>query len=100
ATLKEMIEALKKAQKKLQASKNLPPPQGTPPNPSLIDILAELKMIRAMQVRVNTRMHTYGEKYTGEQAAEPDIQKELAELAQRQLKIFDVPTNIYRGKNK
>jgi len=63
-------------------------------------LLAELKMIRAMQVRVNTRTRVYGEKYTGEQAADPDIQGELANLAQRQMKILDVTNNIYKGKNR
>jgi hypothetical protein len=99
AALKDMIEALKKAQ---QDMKNQPsqPSQSQPQNQKLIDLLAELKMIRAMQVRVNSRTKVYGQKYTGEQAADPDIQKELAELAQRQLKIFDVTNNIAKGKNQ
>src|SRR5262249_32896773 len=48
ATLKDMIEALKKAR---QDNKNPPPPpgpSGPPPDQKLIDLLAELKMIRAM----------------------------------------------------
>ena len=57
-------------------------------------------MIRAMQVRVNSRTKVYAQKYTGEQASEPDIQKELGELAQRQMKIFDVTNNIAKGKNQ
>jgi len=98
-TLKEMIEALKKAQQQIQANRS----QGTPnpnPNQKLIDLLAELKMIRSLQIRVNSRTKVYGEKYQGEQAAEPDIVKELGDLAQRQQKIFEVTDNIYRGKNK
>jgi hypothetical protein len=98
-TLKEMIEALKKAQQKLQ-NKPSQAQSGQPPDQRLIDLLAELKMIRSMQVRVNTRTRVYGEKYVGEQADEADIQRELADLAQRQLKIFDITNNIYRGKNR
>jgi len=67
---------------------------------SLIDLIAELKMIRSMQVRVNSRTITYGQQYQGEQAADSDIQKELAQLGQRQLKIFEVTNNIARGRNK
>jgi hypothetical protein len=98
AALKDMIEALKKAQQDLKSQGQGQP--GQPQNQKLIDLLAELKMIRAMQVRVNSRTKVYGQKYTGEQAGEPDIQKELEELAQRQLKIFDVTNNIAKGKNQ
>jgi hypothetical protein len=98
-TLKEMIEALKKAQQNIQARKSQGG-QSPPLNQKFIDLLAELKMIRAMQVRVNTRTRVYGEKYTGDQAADPDIQGELANLAQRQMKILDVTNNIYKGKNR
>jgi hypothetical protein len=98
-TLKEMIESLKKAQQNAQARKSQGG-QSPPLNQKFIDLLAELKMIRAMQVRVNTRTRVYGEKYTGEQAADPDIQGELANLAQRQMKILDVTNNIYKGKNR
>ena len=102
-TLKDMIEALKKAQQEQQAKKSQPSPP-PPPQPNqkdpLIDLLAELKMIRAMQVRVNSRTKTYGDQYTGEQAKAPEIVKELNNLADRQKKIFDVTTNISKGKNR
>src|SRR5438105_12639871 len=94
AMLKEMIEALKKAQSAGGGGGG----GGKPQNQSLIDLLAELKMIRSMQIRVNLRTATYGRQYPGEQANDPDIQKELQNLADRQLKIFDVTNNIARGK--
>jgi hypothetical protein len=100
ATLKEMIEALKKAQKQMQANKGQSQPNPKPPNQKLIDLIAELKMIRSLQVRINSRTKVYAEKYQGEQAAEPDIQKELTDLAGRQLKVTEVTDNIYREKNK
>jgi hypothetical protein len=49
---------------------------------------------------VNNRTTTYGRQYPGEQAADPDIVKELGGLAQRQQKIFEVTNKIARGKNK
>ncbi|HEV8062954.1 MAG TPA: hypothetical protein VGP68_23945 [Gemmataceae bacterium] len=101
ATLKEMVEALKKAQQDMQNKKQQQPGAGQQQsNQNLIDILAELKMIRSMQIRVNSRTTTYGRQYTGEQAANPDIQRELENLAERQKKIFDVTNSIARGKNR
>jgi hypothetical protein len=102
AVLREMIDALKKAQKQLQENRNNPNQNQQNPNQNqkLLDQIAELKMIRSMQLRVNSRTKVYGDKYQGEQTAEPDIQKELMDLAMRQQKIYDVTENIYKGKNK
>lgn len=101
-TLKEMIDALKKQRQDMEARKSQPP-SGPPPPQKLIELLAELKMIRAMQVRVNNRTVTYARQYVskdGEQAGDPDIRRELRNLSERQLKIYDVTNNLYRGKNK
>jgi hypothetical protein len=100
ATLKEMIEALKKAAQQAQNSRSEGRPGNANSNQRLIDILAELKMIRSLQVRVNNRTVAYARRYPGEQANDSDIQKELANLAQRQQKIFEVTNNIARGKNR
>lgn len=97
--LKEMIEALKKAQAN-KSGNSQGQPSGQQGNQSLIDILAELKMIRSLQWRVNQRTLTYARQYQGEQANDPDIQRELNELAGRQQKIFEVTNNIARGKNR
>jgi hypothetical protein len=99
-TLKEMIDALKKAQQNRQQQSGQPNAGQQQPDRSLIDLLAELKMIRSLQVRINARTLTYGRQYQGEQANDPDIQHELADLAQRQLKLFEVTNNIARGKNR
>jgi hypothetical protein len=95
ASLKEMIEALKRAGGGGGGGGG-----GKAGNKALIDLLAELKMIRSLQIRVNQRTLTYGRQYTGEQAADPDIQKELANLAQRQQKVFEITNDIARGKNR
>jgi hypothetical protein len=103
ATLKEMIEALEKAKQDLQnrqQNRQQQSQQQQQANQPLIDRLAELKMIRSMQVRVNNRTVTYGKQYPGEQANDADVQKELADLAQRQQKIFGITNNIARGKNR
>ncbi len=101
-TLNEMIKALEKAKQDLQNKK--PPPGGGPPPPQqdqkLLDQIAELKMIRAMQMRVNNRTTLYGRQYTGEQAEEPRIQEELRGLAGRQDRIFEVTNKIVKGDNR
>jgi hypothetical protein len=117
-TLKEMIEALKKAQQQQKAKQQQGQPQqgGSAKNneDKLIDKIAELKMIRSMQLRLNARTKTYAQEYPNlEQvpaidpklpAAEREklemLQKESKNLSERQLKIWDVTNNIYKGKNQ
>lgn len=96
STLKDMIEALKR---KREANKSQGQGGGESQN-ALINLLAELKMIRAMQLRVNNRTVTYARQYDGEQAKDPDIRKELENLADREQKIFEALNDIARGKNK
>jgi len=114
-TLKEMIDALKKAQRdaKNPPKQGKPGQKGMPQDQKLIDMLAELKMIYAMQRRVNSRTELYGKQYKGEQAPPPDkakstkerdhyemIQKELKDLSNRQEKIGKVTKDIATGKNE
>jgi hypothetical protein len=100
-TLKEMIEALKK---KRQENQSQPKPSDGPPPPpqdqKLLDKIAELKMIRSMQVRINGRTQTYGKMYTGEQTAEPVIRRELHGLSDRQERLFEITNRMARGDNK
>ncbi|GIW81786.1 MAG: hypothetical protein KatS3mg105_3593 [Gemmatales bacterium] len=106
ATLEDLIAALKKAQKDLNDPPHPhphpePPPKSDKNNePKLVDQLAELKVIRAMQVRVNRRTRMYSQFYNGEQASEPDIRKELENLAVLQKGVYKVTNDIYRGRNK
>jgi DNA repair exonuclease SbcCD ATPase subunit len=99
-TLKEMIEALKKAQKDIKSPPKPPGPSGPPPDPKLLDEIAELKMIRSMQIRVNTRTQLYGRQYNGEQAEDPNLRREILQLSDRQERIYDVTNRIVRGENK
>jgi hypothetical protein len=100
-TLKEMIEALKKARQDLDNKKS--PPSGQPPpnvDQKLLDQIAELKMIRSMQIRVNNRTQLYGREYEGEQAMAPRIRQELHQLSDRQERIFEVTNRIAKGDNR
>ncbi len=104
-SLKEMLEALKKAQQDLQQSKGSPPPPGAggpPPEQKLLDEIAELKMLRNLQMKVNDRTKRQGNevKDAAEQTNDPQIKVELKDLANRQVKIEEMARDIATGKNK
>lgn len=97
AILREMIEALKKAEDDLVATARPPRPGPKKPpekDPRLVEPVSELKMVRAMQIRVNRRTSSYGDQYPGEQAKVPEIKKELNNLADRQKRIADITTHV------
>jgi len=114
-TLQEMVEALKKAIKEAKTPPKPPSPSkgGKPPPQRLIDEIAELKMIRSMQEKVNKRTKLYGEQYPGEQLASPvkvsdpklrtlveSIFTEFQDLSKRQDKIHKITDDIAKGKNQ
>jgi len=106
AALQEMIEALQKAQKDLEKQKQQQQAQpGQPQDMPLVDAIAELKMIRALQMRVNTRTQRYArllkdaEDPVG-QATDQDLREALAKLAERQETIYRLTRDIVLGKNK
>lgn len=85
-TLREMIESLEKSRKdnKKSGGGGGGGGGGGKQNQKLVDQLAELRMIRAMQLRINSRTAAYSREYQGEQADNPDIQRELRGLSIRQ----------------
>ncbi|NQU21350.1 MAG: hypothetical protein HQ567_08715 [Candidatus Nealsonbacteria bacterium] len=102
AALKEMIEALKKAQEEQEDKPKPgdPPPPGEPQDPPLIDLIAELRMVRALQMRVNRRTDRYAELIQGEQALDDDLIEALQQLAERQARIHEVTRDLELGRNK
>jgi len=102
SALEEMIDALQKAQKDPQRQKSPPGKSkpGQPQDPPLIDILAELKMIRAMQMRVNLRTERYSKLVQGEQADKPELIEALQRLAEREAKIHKVTRDLELGRNQ
>jgi hypothetical protein len=101
AALEEMIAALKKAQKDL-ADKKPQPGQGggEPTDPPLVDKIAELKVIRALQLRVNDRTRRYSELIKSEQAEQPELLTALKRLAEREERIYKVTRDIVVGRNQ
>ena len=106
-TLTEMIEALQQAQKDLEDQKDQPPPmgQGQPGEAGLVDMIAELKMIRALQARVKRRTDTYAESLTNPadligQATEDELKQAIVNLSQRQAQCQRITREIVLGKNQ
>jgi hypothetical protein len=101
AALQETIAALQKAQKPHKPNKPKPPGKAGPKEDPLVDQIAELKMIRALQMRVNTRTKRYSKLLEGdvEETDRPDLVEALKHLADREDRIHAVTHDIVVGKN-
>ncbi len=101
-SLKEMIEAMQKEMEKLKEKQQQEgkPQQGDPQDPSLVDALAELKMLRSLQFRINRRTQRLGGLTRGEQATDPDVVTQLQQLAARQAKVQEATYDLSTGKNR
>jgi hypothetical protein len=104
-SLEEMIAALQKAQRDQQKQQRAAGGGGGGGNQQdkpLVDRIAELKMIRALQVRVNTRTQRYSKllRDGAEQADAPDLLEAVQSLSQREDRIHKTTRDIVVGKNK
>lgn len=104
--LEELLAALEKAQRdrkeQEQQSKSI---GGSPPQPGdqpLVDALAELKMIRSLQLRVNGRTQRFAALLGDgvEQAEEPELRQALERLAARQRLIEKAAHDIVAGRTE
>jgi hypothetical protein len=66
----------------------------------LVQQLAELKMLRSLQMRVNRRTKQLGRMIKGEQASTEDLSKQLRNLAQRQAEIQEATYTLVSGRNQ
>ena len=101
ASLEEMVAALEKAQRDQQqqqkgAAGGRPAEPGEQP---LVDKLSELKMIRSLQMRVNTRTRRFSQVLGegAEQAEEPELLDAVRRLSDRQRKIERAAHDIVSG---
>ncbi|HOM17931.1 MAG TPA: hypothetical protein PLQ00_11420, partial [Thermoguttaceae bacterium] len=103
AALEEMIEALQRAQKERQQQQQGGQGQqgGQQQDPALVDLIAELKMIKAMQLRVNNRTERYRRLVQGDQSTEvPELQAALKKLAEQEQRIHKITRDIETGRNR
>ena len=82
------------------ATRGQPPPPGKPGQKPLIDLIAELKLIKALQLQVNSRTKMYGDKEKVEQAKDPILRDEIRQLSSRQQKLQDMINKIANGENR
>jgi hypothetical protein len=102
ATLEETLAALQQALKELREKKasQQQSQSGEPGEQPLVDQLAELRMIRALQARVNRRTEFYDGLIEGDQTREAELLDALHELAQRQERIFEATRDLHQGTNR
>ena len=97
--LQEMILAFQKEMEKLREQKGQKGQQSSQPqDPALVDKLAELKMLRTLQMRINRRTDVLGRLIDGEQATAPDVVAQLRELADRQRRLQQATYDLATGK--
>jgi monoamine oxidase len=108
SSLEEMVGALVQVQKEQKEKKQKQqgqPQQGEPGEQPLVDKLAELRLIRTLQVRINNRTTSLSQMLADPadvigQAKEADILKEVKGLAERQASIQHVTREIVVGADK
>lgn len=99
AALKELIDALQKEMEKDKKEKDGKPSDSNG-DPVLVDKLAELKMLRTLQMRVNRQTKRMGLQVDGEQATQPFIVVKLKQLAKLQAKIQKTAYDLATTRNQ
>jgi hypothetical protein len=98
--LEDMLKALEKAKKEAERRRQQGQQPGQQADPPLVDLIAELKMIRSLQVRINTRTDRYSKMILGEQASNKDLVEAIQRLGDQEQRVHKVTREIEMGKNK
>ncbi len=101
--LEEILDAFKKAKERAENQKKPPSPSnGEPQDPPLIERLAELRMIRALQLRVNRRTDRYSALIEPgrEQTTKEDVLDALRHLADQQKRVYEITRDLEMGRNE
>jgi len=100
--LEEMIDALQKEMEKSKKKDQQQQQQqdGQQQDQELVDKLAELKMLRTLQLRINNRTRRLGREVEGEQAENAEVVDQLQDLAERQARVQKATYDISTGRNK
>ena len=100
--LEELIEALQKEMEKSDEDKKKQQQQQQDQENSqpLVDQLAELKMLRSLQLRVNRRTKQLSRTFDGEQATQDEAVQQLQQLSGRQSRIQQAASDLVKGTNK
>lgn len=106
AGLEEMIAALAKAQRDLEKKKQQEQqgdgggqPSGSGEEP-LVQKLAELKLIRTMQTRIQGSTDRYASLMDGKETSAEDVLPLLRDLSQRQDRLYQITRDLVTERNK
>lgn len=103
SSLEEMIDALQKEMEKSEKEKKQQQQQQqqkSKDGQSLVDMLAEIKMLRSLQLRVNKRTRRIEKMALEKDANQTDIFEQLQQLSNRQTRIQNATYILATGKNK
>jgi hypothetical protein len=105
-SLEEILDAVEKVQRdQEQREQQQGQGGGRPADPGeqpLVDKLSELKMLRTLQLRINSRTRRYADVLTEgvERAEQPELLDALDRLSQRQRKIERAAHDIVSGRTE
>lgn len=103
AALEEMIEALQKERKKLeqqQQQQQQGSPNGQKQDPSLVEQIAELKLIRTMETRIKSTTERYAQLIQAGETTEVEIKPLMDGLSQRQIRLYRITRDLVTKRNK
>ncbi|MBT7729621.1 MAG: hypothetical protein HN703_12120 [Planctomycetaceae bacterium] len=105
ASLEELLSALERAEREQQDRQQQGQARGRPAKPGeqpLVDNIAELKMLRILQTRVNGKTSRFSALLNkgSEQASETELIDALGRLAQRQERVERAAHDIATGRTE
>jgi hypothetical protein len=102
--LEEMIGALQKAQKDLEKQRQQPqqnpPQQSGPEEQPLVEAIAELKLIRTMEVRIKSTTDRYAGLIESGDSSAQEMLPLLQELSERQDRIDRITRDLVLKRNQ
>ena len=100
AALEEALAMLQEAVKDLRNRKGQQGQPGNPGDQSLVDQLAELRMIRALQNRVNRRTVRYNKIIEEDESMQTELQGAIEKLVDREEQIYRATHDLFTRKNQ
>ena len=98
--LEEMLAAVQKELDNMEKRKSGQSQQQSTMDQPLVDNLAELKMIRSMEIRIKRRTVRLDKLSDTPEVDPADLMENHRELARRQERIYEITQDIASGKNK
>ncbi|MEM9825935.1 MAG: hypothetical protein AAF958_05075 [Planctomycetota bacterium] len=105
AGLEEMIDALVKAQRDLEKEKKQreqgkPQQGGGSQEKPLVEVIAELKLIRSMETRIQKSTQRYSQTLDSGETAAGEVLPLLQDLAQRQSRLYKITRDLVLRRNQ